>query len=119
MEILVDNALIGARWRRLGREHLYALTVNGQLDLMLFPRTLHMLVPVAGQAKLDLLIGIQRKDVMNHRSAAGPEGKLVEMLFLGEIRRKLDGIAARSAHGAPDRQPADLLRRRKIPLEQS
>src|SRR5689334_1929749 len=102
MEILVDNALIGACWRRFGREHLYTLTVNGQLDLMRFLQTFHVLVPVAGEAQLDLVFGVQGKGVMNRRPATGPEGKLVEMLLLGEVRRKLDGVAARGTHGAAD-----------------
>src|SRR6185369_17238106 len=116
MEIFIDNVLINARRRRLGREYLYPLTVDRELDLMRFPQAFNVLVAVASQAKLNLVFGIQGKGVMNRRSATGPEGKFVEMLLLCEVRRKLDSIAPRSTDGAADCQPAGLRRRREISL---
>ena len=40
------------------------------------------------------------------------------MLFLRQVRRKLERIAAGRARGAANRQAADLLRRGQISLEQ-
>ena len=77
-----------------------------------------MLVAVARQPELDLVLGVEREGVGNHGSAARAERELLEVLLLGEVGRKGDGVAARRPAGTPDRQPADLLRRREVALQQ-
>ena len=99
-------------------EQLEPVAVKRHLQNVRFPEAFHVLVPVARQSYLDLVLAIEREVVLQQGSAPGPEGKSVEMSFLGEIGAQYNDPASRNDAAAPHGQPADLLRRAEVSLHQ-
>ena len=110
-EALVDSVMIlGDGWQ-LHRENFDSLVIEQQFGLLGSVQSFHSLVAIAQEPQLHVVFSIQGKGIRNHRSAASADWKLVEMLLLGEVRRKQDGIDAQGrAEGAADGEPADFLR---------
>ena len=92
--------------------------VQQDLDLVRLGQPFDVLVAVARQPDADLVLGVERERVPHHRAAAGPDRQILERLFLREVRRQDDRVAAGRANRTPHRQPADLPRRLDIPLQQ-
>src|SRR5258708_5286570 len=77
-----------------------------------------MLVAIAREAHTDLVLRVERKGVVNGQAAARAYRKVVEMLFLRQVRRKRDRVAARRAGRAAEREAADFAGRRDVALQQ-
>lgn len=103
------------RW--FHREQLHPLFIQQQLEIVGFAQPLDMLVAVSHQSELDLILAVQRKRVVDHRTATCADREAVEVPLLGEVRWNPDGVAAWRTAGAADGHPADLLRRRYIPVQ--
>ena len=97
---------------------LHALPIEQQFDLVRLAQALDLLVAIARQADLDLVFPIPRERVVDDGAAARAEGKSLDVLLLREVWRHADRLAARRAARAPDRDAADLLRRRHIAIQQ-
>ena len=96
---------------RLDGEDLHSLAVQQQLHLVGFAEAFDVLVAVARESNLDLVLAVQREGVRDDGAAARAEGQSLEVLFLGEVSRKPDGVAAWRTACASDGQPADFLGR--------
>ena len=111
VQLPVDDRMIVPFARPIHGEELHPFTVQHQFHLMFAGEALHVLIAVTGQAQLDLVLRIQRKGVVQHHAAAGAEGKVVEMLLLGEVSWQVYGDAAGGAGGNANRQTADFAGR--------
>ena len=103
---------------RLQREHLHLHAVQNQLDLMRLIEPFDHFIPIPRQPELDVVLPVPRKVVGKHRAAARAERQPVHVLLLRPIRRHHHGRRPRKAHRTPHGQPADLLRRRDVALQQ-
>jgi hypothetical protein len=54
---------------------------------------LDVLIAVASEAEVNLVVGVEGEGVAEGDAAASADGQVVEMRFLGQVRRKLEGIA--------------------------
>ena len=83
LEVLVDLVVrrlvvlgeSGLALRRLHREHLHALPIQQQLEIVRLAQALDVLVAVARQPNLDLVLAVQRKRVGDHGAAARADRK--------------------------------------------
>ena len=91
--------------RRFHREHLHALAVEQQLDLVRLAQPFDVLVAVARQADLDLVLAVLRERVVDDRAAARADGQAVDVLLLREVRRA-PGRSRRPASGSDGRPRA-------------
>ena len=82
----------GAGW--LDGEQAHAIAIEQKFHLLGFRQAFDVFVAVARQAHLKFVVGIERERVAEGESSARTEGKLVEMLLLGEVRREIDGFTA-------------------------
>ena len=100
------------------REDAHLFAIQKQIELMRFGEALDVLVAIARQANRDLVLTVDRERMRNQRATACPDRKALEVLLLRQVRSKTDGRAARRKARTSDGQPADLLGRRHITLEQ-
>src|SRR5205823_8284951 len=77
-----------------------------------------MFVAIAREPHTNLVLGVERKCVVNDQAAARTKWEIVKMLLLRQIGRKRDRVAARGTYGAAECEPADLARGRNITLQQ-
>ena len=94
MDVLIDRVVILARCGWLDGEQANALAIEQKFHLLGFRQAFDVFVTVAGQTHLKFVVGIQGKRVAEGESSARTEGKLVEMLLLGEVGRQVDGFTA-------------------------
>ncbi len=73
---------------------------------------------VPQQNYVELVVGVQRKIVMDQNSAARPERQPFDVLVLRQVRRHLDAVADGPDLRIAHRQAADLARRREVRLKQ-
>ena len=106
------------RTLRLHRERLDARPIQQDLDLVRLGQPLDLLVTVAPQADRDVVLAVLRERVGDDGAAAGAEWQALDVLFLREVRRHPECVAARRAPDPADREPADLLGRREVAFEQ-
>ena len=85
---------------------------------MRLAQALDLLVAVAPQANLDLVLAVLREDVGTEDAAARADRQPLDVLFLRQIRRDPDRVAAGRSARPPDRQPADFLGRGDVAIEQ-
>ena len=103
---------------RREREHLDAIAVQGDLDLLRFAQPFEVLVAIAGEADLDAVLRIDRERMEKDGPAARAVWQIVEVLILGEIGGEDDRPCAGRSDRRADCQPRDLLRRRQVALEE-
>ena len=80
----------------------------------------HRIGKVSSQADLHHILAVEREVVANERAAACVIRQLfVHALVLPEAARDVEGLDGRTGPRIADGEPADLLRREHIPLEES
>src|ERR1700738_1558077 len=94
VQVLIGEVMILSFRGRFHLKQFHPLAIQQQLDIMLIVQTFDVFVTIALQTKLDVVRGVQRESVAEYGSTAGAERKLVKMLFLRQVWRKVDGIAA-------------------------
>src|ERR1041385_4452500 len=113
----IDVFEIFAFWRDYGKS-LYALPIQYHIHFMRFVQSLDLFIPIAHETNLNLVIAVARKRVGKQCSAAGPEGQAFDVLFLGKIRPEPKSLTARCSRGSAKREPADLVCRSDVPIQE-
>ena len=103
---------------RLDGERRQALAVQQHLQFVRLAEALDLLVAVPRQPDLDVVLAVLREGVRDQDAAARPQGQPVDVSFLRQVRPDAEGVAVGERRRPADRQPADLLRRRDVAVQQ-
>ena len=118
LQVRVDRLMVRLRLGGLHGERRLPLAIQQHLQLVRLAQALDMLVAIARQPDLDVVLAVLRERVGNQRPAARPERQPVDVILLREIRPDADRVAAGRSARPAHRQPADLLRRRDVAIQQ-
>ena len=100
------------------REQRDALAVDGDLELLLLGVERHLLVQVARELGRDLVLGVGREVVLDQRAAARAERQAGQAPLLRAVVGHAEPIDVHELRRRADREPADLVGRREVALEQ-
>ena len=103
---------------RLHGEEPQPLAVEGQLHLVRLGQPLDVLVAVALQADLNLVLAVEREDVVDDGPSAGAERQAVDVVLLGAVGGHDHHPAARGGRPAAHGQLGDGPGGGEIPLHQ-
>src|ERR1043166_2168733 len=108
MQVLLDHVIIAAGGRRLHRDQRDLAAVDRDLDIVRLCEPFDVLVAIARQANVDFVLRVVGERVRHGQSAARAQRETRERLFLREIGRKRDGIAAGQSRRPAGAEPAAL-----------
>lgn len=75
---------------------------------MLAGDAFYVFVAIAGEADLELVLGVDGEGVSDNFAASGAEGEAVEGVLLGEVWGEVEGFAAGGAGGGSDGEAGDF-----------
>ena len=117
-QMLIDVRKILPARRRLHRERFHRLAVEQHFQLVRLMQPLDMFVAIPRETNLNLVLAFLRKLVANPRSAARADRQTIHALFLSDIRWHADRVPSGRPSHAPNRELADVLRRRDVAVQQ-
>ena len=122
VQVVLRGLIVQVMLRDLDRrdhgEGLDQLAVKQEFDVVRLAQPLDVLVPVTRQTDRNLVVAVDRKRVREQDAAARPDRHARQMPLLREVGSRTHGRTVRPETRPPHRQPADLLGRRDVALEQ-
>ena len=115
---LVVQRHVAHQIRRLDGEGLDPLPVDQQLQVVRLAQALDVLVAVTREPDRELVDAVCREVPGRKDAAPSADGQTLDVLLLGQIGIRTEGDPGRLAR-PPHREPADLLRRADVSVEQS
>ena len=124
-EVIVDIVLgrlvvqrhVAHQVRRRHGERLDPLAVDQELQVVRLAQALDVLVAVTRQPDREFVDAVRREVPGRDQAAARADRQALDVLLLGQIGIRPEGDSCRLVHPA-HREPADLLRRAHVALEQ-
>ena len=110
IQVLICGVMILTLGDRLHREQFHPFAIDHQLHFVrICGEAFHVFVAITRQAQLNFVFSIKRECIRNHGAAACTEGQAIEMRFLSEVRRQVDGDTAGRFNWTANGVAADLL----------
>src|SRR5213592_2075694 len=120
LQVLVEKRIVTFGWF-LDRNRPNRRPVEQQLHLVWLrvPQAVDVPRIAAREVNLDVVLSVLREIVTNRNSTTRSDRESRYMLFLRDVLRNANDVALQRGLHAANRQPADLLRSRNVPVQQS